>query len=906
MRESPFLRYIFPPNRGDEESSQKARILHVALLVTAIGVIPMGILNLQIGALGFANLLFAISLLSFSAVFLHHKGHYQLGASFLSLIIFVAITYTIIDGAALNDPGVAALPIFILLASLFFDKKAVIASTLISVGFLVVLYILNSSDVLPLSQSVTSSRVIILSILLVATGLIAWTITDLREKTIGTVLDREAWLRVSEERYRNLIQTMPIPFVIHADEKILYINPAGQETFGAKSMDEVVGMSIWEFIHPESADIAKRNLEITYKQRSTTDLEYGKMLRLNGEEFDVETIGTPLVYDGQDATQSVFQDITERKQAEMAIRESEEKFHTVFMASPYSLFITRMKDQVIVDVNSGFEKNMGYTREETIGLTANDLGILKEPDDLYTLSQKVTEEEEVGDFEVIGIRKDGTERIVSLRGAMIKLQGEPHRVIAAEDITDLKASKQALIESEARYRTLFESANDAMFIIKDDRFIDCNQAVLSKFGFAWEEIIGKHPGEISPPKQPDGQDSIAKAEALNRKVNKGSTQLFDWVHQRKDGSEFTAEVNLHQITVQDVILTLAVMRDVTERKKAEQALRASETRYRTLVNHTADGISILRGDKFIDVNATWLNMFGLTKEQVIDQTPSDFSPPNQPDGQDSIDKSRELITRALDGETQSFEWKHTRADGTNFDTEILLTVIELSGEDVVLAMVRDLTDRKLAEEAAREERQRLARDLHDAVSQTLWSASLIADVVPDLWRQDPEKGLERLGRLQQLTRGALAEMRALLLELRPRALIETQLGELLSRLVDATVSHSGAKISLTHEGDYPLPENVHVAIYRIAQEALNNAIRHAMASEIIVRLQCGPKYARLEIKDNGCGFDLESTPPGQHLGLKIMRERASSIGVSLEILSRSGEGTQVVLIWSGDAEVNDG
>jgi signal transduction histidine kinase len=219
--------------------------------------------------------------------------------------------------------------------------------------------------------------------------------------------------------------------------------------------------------------------------------------------------------------------------------------------------------------------------------------------------------------------------------------------------------------------------------------------------------------------------------------------------------------------------------------------------------------------------------------------------------------------------------------------------------------LRDVTERKNAESAAQEERQRLARDLHDAVSQTLWSASLIADVLPEIWEKDPAKGLERLGRLRQLTRGALAEMRALLLELRPTALIETKMAELLNRLIEAATSRSGAQISLNFEGECYLPEDVHVALYRIAQEALNNATRHAMASEIKIRFSCGPKSARLEIEDNGRGFEPGDTPTGQHLGLQIMGERASSIGADLNIISQSDEGTQVILNWTGDGEVND-
>lgn len=345
--------------------------------------------------------------------------------------------------------------------------------------------------------------------------------------------------------------------------------------------------------------------------------------------------------------------------------------------------------------------------------------------------------------------------------------------------------------------------------------------------------------------------------------------------------------------------------DTTERKTTEEALRESEERYRTLFESTTDVLFIMKDTRIIDCNPVVSNMFGYSKDEILGKHPEEFSPPRQHDGQSSFEKAERIYQEVIEGSPQLFEWIHQRKDGSLFTAEVFLHKVIVQGDNLNMAIVRDITDRKKSAEAALEERQRLARDLHDAVSQTLWSASLIADVLPEVWQHDPVKGLERLERLRQLTRGALAEMRSLLLELRPKALVETNLVELLKRLVEATASRSGAQISLAHEGDFDLPEDVHVAFYRVAQEALNNATRHAMASEIKIRLQCGPKNARLEIEDNGRGFDPEDTTPGQHLGLKIMGERATSIDASLDIISQSEEGTQVILIWSGNPEVND-
>ena len=195
-----------------------------------------------------------------------------------------------------------------------------------------------------------------------------------------------------------------------------------------------------------------------------------------------------------------------------------------------------------------------------------------------------------------------------------------------------------------------------------------------------------------------------------------------------------------------------------------------------------------------------------------------------------------------------------------------------------------------------EERQRLARDLHDAVTQTLFSASLIAEVLPRLWEKNPDEGRKRLEELRRSTRGALAEMRMLLLELRPAALTEANLGELLRQMIDAAIGKSGANITLTMEGQGVLPADVQIAFYRVAQEALNNIQKHASASEVSIALRYQPEPVTLTISDDGIGFDPDSVS-SEHLGLGIMCERADAIGAECKIESETGQGTRITVSW---------
>jgi two-component system nitrate/nitrite sensor histidine kinase NarX len=173
---------------------------------------------------------------------------------------------------------------------------------------------------------------------------------------------------------------------------------------------------------------------------------------------------------------------------------------------------------------------------------------------------------------------------------------------------------------------------------------------------------------------------------------------------------------------------------------------------------------------------------------------------------------------------------------------------------------------------------------------------MIAEVLPRIWRRDAAEGERRLAELRELTRGALAEMRTLLLELRPAKLVEIEIAELLRQLAEAIAGRARVAASVQIAGDAELPVDVKIAFYRIAQEALNNVSKHAQARQAFIQLRCLSDLFELTITDDGSGFVFDRIRP-QHLGLGIMRERADAIGATLNIHSQPGKGTKVVVRW---------
>ena len=214
--------------------------------------------------------------------------------------------------------------------------------------------------------------------------------------------------------------------------------------------------------------------------------------------------------------------------------------------------------------------------------------------------------------------------------------------------------------------------------------------------------------------------------------------------------------------------------------------------------------------------------------------------------------------------------------------------------DQLAIYAHDITD--VLFRAAEEERIRIARELHDSVTQTMYSVSIVAEALPHLLETNLDEARRRAVHLRQMTLGALAELRNLLFEFHPKALQDTQLSILLRQLGEVLTGRTRIPVDLDISGNANLPENVKIAFYRIAQEAFNNISKYAQATHVNVVLESVPNKCKLLIQDNGIGFDLDSVNT-EKLGLKIMQERAESIGADLTVKSSPDQGTKVSLFW---------
>lgn len=533
------------------------------------------------------------------------------------------------------------------------------------------------------------------------------------------------------------------------------------------------------------------------------------------------------------------------------------------------------------------------------------------------------------------------------------------------DATQRQRILANLKDSEIKFRLLFEKSADGMLLLDGETILDANQAAVDMMGYPDKSALkALAPYEFSPAVQPDGQASIVKYRKLIEAALKHSSQRFEWIHRHADGRDIPVDVLLVTVPLGGRDILHVTWRDITERVLLREKLEAGIAartyeleRRQAVAASLADILKVINSTRpqremldyiveqarrlmdadvcvlhHIDYQAQFVNIeascglpddlaniegfpLGSAKadDKILAAQPVAIGnlpePTDAPHAHDDVRRWRQQMGSAYRAFLAVPLVMQDQVYGSlafyfvsprEFAQQEIDLAVSL-GDQAALAIDNARLRQDAQNTAVAAERNRLARELHDAVTQTLFSASLIAEVLPRLWEKDPDAGHERLNELRELTRGALAEMRTLLLELRPATLTESRLDDLLRQLAEGVVGRSRLPVHVCVTGERQLPVDVKVALYRIAQESLTNAARHAGANSVALSLDLSPESVRLSVEDDGRGFDANDVAPTS-FGLGIMRERAASIGANLEIVSELDRGTRVTACWPAQRE----
>jgi PAS domain S-box-containing protein len=330
-----------------------------------------------------------------------------------------------------------------------------------------------------------------------------------------------------------------------------------------------------------------------------------------------------------------------------------------------------------------------------------------------------------------------------------------------------------------------------------------------------------------------------------------------------------------------------------------EQLRDSERRYRHLVDNSPDLVwSVDAEGRFTYFGDALERMTGFRPEELLGQS---FEVISAPQGEEAMREAWRAMQERPD-EEQQVRLELPLAGGGTMSAEISMVATVVDGRFAgAHGSVRDIRERERLEKdlrrqaaaiAAGEERANLARELHDSVTQALFSMGLTARALELLLDRDPAGARQKLAELQELQKDALAEMRTLIFELRPQGLETDGLAQALRNHAAAVQGRTGLSVSVEVDSEERLAIDVEEALYRIAQEALHNVVKHANAQSAWITLRRSGRNLKLMIEDDGIGFDPEAVPRG-HIGLVGMQQRAERIGAELDIGPRPGGGTRV-------------
>jgi PAS domain S-box-containing protein len=634
--------------------------------------------------------------------------------------------------------------------------------------------------------------------------------------TLGAAIRRrriEEELRQSEERYRAVIeQATDGIYLLDVDTKrILETNPSFQSMLGYTA-DELQGMEVYDFVaHPrENVD---STISRTLKQRRRLVGER-KYRREDGSLIDVEVGVSVFSYAGKEVIGTIVRDVTERKQAEEALRQSEKLYRAVIEQATENIFLVDAETQCIVESNPAFRETLDYAEDELHGLTLYDI-VDADRESVDANIRRVLERK----IPFVGQRryrrKDGSLVDVEVSASTILRGAKETLCVVAHDVTERARAQQLLEERLAILSGIVanltlelpvrESLNIlAKSVLNASTAVACSVALIDEVtGFL--RIEGSH----------------------------GLPEGF------KTGIE-------------------AVWRDGSVRSPTMEAIRARQP---TVASHRRQ--HMLEDPLYTPVHR-W------AREAAWDTV---FIVP-------LVSKGRTLGV---------IHFSYLQGEQPGEDERVFLRAV---ADQAAVAVENARLFSEARDKAALEERQRLARELHDSVSQALYGIALGAKTARTLLDQEPGRATDPLDYVLSLAEAGMAEMRALIFELRPESLETEGLAVALEKQAAALRARHEIDVEASICDEPEASPAAKEAVYRIAQEALHNIVKHANANCVEIRTECDPERITLDVSDNGVGFDARNDFPG-HLGLRSMRERATRLGGTLRVQTAPGRGTRI-------------
>ena len=671
-------------------------------------------------------------------------------------------------------------------------------------------------------------------------------------------------------------------------------------------IEDIIGKSDYDLFDKDTADLFRKGDLLAIAAGKPYRREE-QLTTKNGERRYFETTASPM-YDQNRVLIGVLgiaRDITERKATEEALRSSEKRFSAAFQLSPIPMVISLSEDGTIIDANDTFLTLCGYTKEELVGLDRQKLGIWMDNTQFAECYRQLKACGSVRDFDT-AVRSRHGRVFHSLTSAnLIEIDSKEHILWGGRDVTEQRLAEQKLRNSQQKFYAIFHMSPNALVLVdeSDGRSVEVNDAFAKLVGFSRDELLGK---------TGVGTDLMMDRYTSHKLIEKvkecGVLYNAEVVLTTKNGIRRTCEISATKVFAANKNSILWSFQDITEKREAENALRASEEKFSAAFRASPDAVVITRtaDGVIVDLNESMSRMSGYSREELLGRTHIELG------FWVNREEREALVAEILEhGRVRDQEVNMRTKDGAILFFLISAEVFSIEGEPHTLSVIHDITRWHLAEieiknanerltalsaqliDAQETERRILANELHDEIGQSLTVQKMALEA---LYLQSKDPTLcARIDTICEINDRVLNQVRPLSLNLRPPQLDDLGLVAAIRWNVSqqSSVTDCVSHFSARREIPDKLPESIAIACYRIVQEALNNALKHSEANNVWVSLQAIAGRLQISVRDDGKGFAPKNHNYLKSIGVAGMTERAQMIGGTLTVVSQPGMGCTI-------------
>ncbi len=709
-----------------------------------------------------------------------------------------------------------------------------------------------------------------------------------------------------EARYRRLVELSPDPIAVHGDGRVLYLNAAALRALGAASAAEVVGRPITDFLGPDLARVVPARIAEMLRTGQAAPVIRGEFRRLDGTVLVGDMASAPTLYDGKPAIQVVIRDTTEQSAALAELRRREEEFKALVEQAP-DVIARFDAEHRITYINPAIAHYTGRAPAEVIG---RRLGRTFSPEltaRWEAVLARMFETGQVGSFEFEMATPHGPAvfqcRLTPQRASDGRIESV---LVVGRDIAELRRTETALRRSEATLRAVLNGAAIGITQVSaDGHFVGTNPAFAEMLGYSMDEVVRLHFRDVTYP------EDLAATEAMHeRTVATGEHQQVEKRYRRRDGSTFWARLTTSLVTMAEgPVYVVGMVEDITARKAAEEALRASEARFRSLIEHSADLIAILDpGGRTLYQSPSVRGMLGYNPEKVLGVDVFELI---HPEDAGAVRAALAQLCASPPGSVTSAEYRMRHADGS---WRLLRSTAENRLDDPgvrgVVVNTRDLTvARELEAQLFQSQKMEavgrlaggIAHDFNNILTAVQGHAGMLAQELPpgSPHLPDVEQIRRSVERAASLTRQLLAFSRLQVLQ--PKVVdlndivaetetmlrlllgedieVETQLAPTLGRIKADPAQVQQILLNLTVNARDAMPEGGRLSI-RTENVELDESFTSGFAYPV-----APGRYVQLSFTDTGCGMAPEVV---EHIFEPFFTTKAPGRGTGLGLSSVYG------------------